>query len=66
MNTPDRTQSHEGLPRKNPSGISPATVLDLLMNRSDVRHVYPKKHLKAQGLARGRFDHRGRRKTELG
>src|SRR4029453_6606260 len=32
------------------------TVLDLLMNRSDVHHVYPKKHLKAQGLARGRYN----------
>ncbi|CAN5907223.1 DUF262 domain-containing protein [soil metagenome] len=31
-------------------------VLDLLMNRSDVHHVYPKKHLKAQGLARGRYN----------
>jgi len=32
------------------------TVLDLLMNRSDVHHVYPKKHLKGQGLARGRYN----------
>ncbi|MBM4223490.1 MAG: DUF262 domain-containing protein [Gammaproteobacteria bacterium] len=32
------------------------TVLDLLMNRSDMHHVYPKKHLKAQGLARGRYN----------
>lgn len=32
------------------------TVLDLLLNRSDVHHVYPKKHLKAQGLARGRYN----------
>ncbi len=32
------------------------TVLDLLMNRSDVHHVYPKKHLKNQGLARGRYN----------
>lgn len=32
------------------------TVLDLLMNRSDVHHVFPKKHLKAQGLARGRYN----------
>lgn len=30
------------------------TVLDLLMNRSDVHQVYPKKRLKAQGLARSR------------
>lgn len=32
------------------------SVLDLLMNRSDVHHVYPKKHLKAQGLSRGRYN----------
>jgi hypothetical protein len=32
------------------------TVLDLLMNRSDVHHVYPKKHLKLQGLSRGRYN----------
>ncbi len=32
------------------------TVVDLLMNRSDVHHVYPKKHLKGQGLARGRYN----------
>jgi hypothetical protein len=32
------------------------TVLDLLMNRSDVHHVYPKKHLKALGLSRGRYN----------
>ncbi|MBI4728005.1 MAG: DUF262 domain-containing protein [Acidobacteria bacterium] len=32
------------------------TVLDLLMNRSDVHHVHPKKHLKAQGLSRGRYN----------
>jgi hypothetical protein len=32
------------------------TVLDLLMNRSDVHHVYPKKHLKEQGLSRGRYN----------
>jgi hypothetical protein len=31
-------------------------VLDLLLNRSDVHHVYPKKHLKAQGLSRGRYN----------
>jgi len=30
------------------------TVRDLLMNRSDVHHVYPKKYLKAQGVARSR------------
>lgn len=32
------------------------TVLDLLLNRSDVHHVYPKKYLKTQGLARGRYN----------
>ena len=32
------------------------TALDLLLNRSDVHHVFPKKHLKSQGLARGRYN----------
>lgn len=32
------------------------TVLDLLMNRCDVHHVYPKNYLKAKGLARGRYN----------
>lgn len=32
------------------------TVQDLLLNRSDIHHVYPKKHLKAQGLSRGRYN----------
>jgi len=32
------------------------TVLDLLMNRSDVHHVYPSNYLKKQGLARGRYN----------
>lgn len=32
------------------------TVQDLLMNRSDVHHVYPQKHLKGQGLSRGRYN----------
>ena len=32
------------------------TVLDLLMNRSDVHHVYPRNHLKKRGLARGRYN----------
>lgn len=32
------------------------TVLDLLMNRSDVHHVYPRNHLKQQGLSRGRYN----------
>lgn len=35
------------------------TVLDLLMNRSDVHHVYPKQHLKGQGLSRGRYNQIG-------
>lgn len=32
------------------------TVLDLLLNRSDVHHVFPRKHLQSQGLARGRYN----------
>jgi hypothetical protein len=32
------------------------TVLDLLKNRSDVHHVYPRNHLKKQGLSRGRYN----------
>lgn len=32
------------------------TVLDLLMNRSDVHHVYPKKYLKKQGFTKGRYN----------
>jgi hypothetical protein len=32
------------------------TVLDLLKNRSDVHHVYPRNHLKKQGLPRGRYN----------
>lgn len=32
------------------------TVLDLVMNRSDVHHVYPRNHLKKQGLTRGRYN----------
>jgi hypothetical protein len=32
------------------------TVQDLLLNRSDVHHVYPRQHLKAQGLSRGRYN----------
>ena len=32
------------------------TVLNLLMNHSDVHHVYPKTHLQAEGLARGRYN----------
>ncbi len=32
------------------------SVLDLLLNRSDVHHVYPRNHLKKQGLSRGRYN----------
>jgi len=32
------------------------SVLDLLLNRSDVHHVYPREHLKKQGLTRGRYN----------
>ena len=32
------------------------TVLDLLMNHSDVHHVYPRNHLKKQGLSRGKYN----------
>ena len=32
------------------------TVHDLLMNRSDVHHIYPKNYLKKQGLSRGRYN----------
>lgn len=32
------------------------TVQDLLLNRSDAHHIYPKKYLKAQGLSRGRYN----------
>jgi len=32
------------------------TVLDLLMNRSDMHHIYPKNYLKKQGLSRGRYN----------
>jgi hypothetical protein len=32
------------------------TVQDLLKNHSDVHHVYPRNHLKKQGLARGRYN----------
>ena len=35
------------------------TVLDLLLNRNDVHHVYPKKHLKMPGLSRGRYNQIG-------
>lgn len=32
------------------------TVQDLLMNRSDVHHVYPRNYLKKQGLPRSRYN----------
>ena len=32
------------------------TVRDLLLNRSDVHHVFPKDHLKKLGLTRGRYN----------
>ncbi|MBA3341497.1 MAG: DUF262 domain-containing protein [Gemmatimonadaceae bacterium] len=32
------------------------TVLDLLKNRSDVHHIYPRNYLKKQGLPRGRYN----------
>lgn len=32
------------------------TVQDLILNRCDVHHVFPKEHLKAQGLSRGRYN----------
>lgn len=31
-------------------------VHDLLLNRSDVHHIYPKKYLMEQGLSRGRYN----------
>ena len=32
------------------------TVRDLLLNRSDVHHVFPRNHLKKQGLQRGKYN----------
>jgi hypothetical protein len=32
------------------------TVRDLLLNRADVHHVFPRNHLKKQGLQRGRYN----------
>jgi hypothetical protein len=32
------------------------TVRDLILNRSDVHHVYPRNFLKSQGLPRGRYN----------
>jgi len=35
------------------------TVTDLLMNRADVHHVYPKQHLKGKGLTSGTYNQIG-------
>jgi len=35
------------------------TVRDLVMNRSDVHHIYPRNYLKKQGLSRGRYNQIG-------
>lgn len=35
------------------------TVLDLILNRSDVHHLFPRNHLKKQGLGRGRYNQIG-------
>jgi hypothetical protein len=35
------------------------SVLDLLLNRSDVHHVYPKEYLKKHGLSRGKYNQIG-------
>ena len=32
------------------------TVRDLVLNRTDVHHLFPRNYLKAQGLARGRYN----------
>jgi hypothetical protein len=32
------------------------TVQDLILNRSDVHHVFPRNHLKGKGLNRGRYN----------
>ena len=32
------------------------TVRDLVLNRSDVHHIFPRNHLKKQGLSRGRYN----------
>jgi hypothetical protein len=32
------------------------TVTDLLMNRADVHHIYPRQHLKDKGLSRGNYN----------
>lgn len=35
------------------------TVTDLLLNRADVHHVYPKQHLKGNGMTRGSYNQIG-------
>ncbi|WP_222563987.1 GmrSD restriction endonuclease domain-containing protein [Novilysobacter antarcticus] len=35
------------------------TVTDLLLNRADVHHVYPKQHLKGSGMTRGSYNQIG-------
>ena len=32
------------------------TVRDLILNKCDVHHLYPRNHLKGQGLSRGRYN----------
>jgi hypothetical protein len=32
------------------------TVMDLLLNRADVHHIYPRQHLKVQGVTRGVYN----------
>ena len=32
------------------------TVLDLILNRTDIHHIFPRNYLKGQGLARGRYN----------
>jgi hypothetical protein len=32
------------------------TVLDLILNKCDVHHIFPRSHLKKQGLSRGRYN----------
>src|SRR5690606_8230427 len=32
------------------------TAQDLILNRSDVHHLFPRRHLKGQGLSRGRYN----------
>jgi len=32
------------------------TVRDLLLNRNDVHHIYPRNHLRKQGLSRGQYN----------